>query len=248
MSDESKKVADSASFDNVTSHHVTNGAQEQQDAGEQSGIDRREQSHRVGQAQEEAADAGSSDDGVQTEQLAGEASADEEWQKKIAAAEQRLEEANGKIEILEQEIEEYRNRLARLQADFDNFRRRTNEEKSGYKTAYQAEVVNALLPVLDNLQRALQNVDSGDSLAQGLIMIERQFTDILKSVGVEPIAAVGEQFDPRWHEAIQTIDSLEHKDNEIVAEVTKGYRMSDRLLRASEVIVARRVEDEERPE
>ena len=173
---------------------------------------------------------------TETDAMNGEAAGVDQTEETLEAVKSRLEEESARAE-------EYFKRLQRLQADFDNYRRRTTQEAAQIRQNSRLEVFREMLPVLDNLQRALQAPDSGESLRQGLVMIERQFLDILKQSGIEPIEAVGHPFDPNVHEAVQQVDSKDHADNEIVGELQKGYRMGERVLRVSMVIVARHVEE-----
>lgn len=131
-------------------------------------------------------------------------------------------------------------RLIRLQADYDNFRRRTRQEKEEiYK--YSAEkLVCALLPVLDNFDRALSAEGSSiESFKSGVQMIYKQLMDVLEAEGVKQIPAVGEQFDPQIHEAVMRAESEEHPDNTVIEELRRGYYLKDRVIRPSMVKVVK---------
>jgi molecular chaperone GrpE len=130
----------------------------------------------------------------------------------------------------------------RSAADFDNFRKRTRREVDEARRAGKEDVVRALLPVFDNLERALQSAQrSSDvkAMADGLSMVQRQFTDALGREGIVRVPTVGHPFDPSVHEAIQQVETGEHEPGTIIAEVQPGYRQADRLLRAAMVVVAR---------
>ncbi|MGD0680113.1 MAG: nucleotide exchange factor GrpE [Polyangiaceae bacterium] len=127
-------------------------------------------------------------------------------------------------------------------ADFDNFRKRTRRELDEARRAAREEVVRALLPVFDNLERALQSAQrSSDvkAMAEGLTMVQRQFVEALGREGIARVPTIGHSFDPGIHEAIQQVETDEHPPGTIIAEVQPGYLQAERLLRAAMVVVAR---------
>jgi molecular chaperone GrpE len=130
----------------------------------------------------------------------------------------------------------------RTAADFDNFRKRTRRELDDARRASREEVLRALLPVFDNLDRAIQSAArSSDvkAMVDGLSMVHRQFVDALGREGITKVPTVGQSFDPGIHEAIQQVDTDEHPPGTVISEVQSGYRQGDRLLRAAMVVVAR---------
>ncbi len=130
----------------------------------------------------------------------------------------------------------------RSAADFDNFRKRTRRELDEARRASREEVLRALLPVFDNLDRAIQSaVRSSDvkAMVDGLSMVHRQFVDALGREGITKVPTVGQSFDPSIHEAIQQVDTDEHPPGTVIAEVQSGYSQGERLLRAAMVVVAR---------
>jgi len=145
----------------------------------------------------------------------------------------------------EVEVDELRRTLAerdaqylRLAADFENFRRRRAQE-SVERARYASEsAALALLPVLDNLQRAIQHAPEGDPMVDGVRMVARQFEDALREVGVSVIDAEGRPFDPSVHEAIGGEESPEVSEDTVVAVLQPGYRLHDRVLRPALVRVA----------
>jgi len=149
-------------------------------------------------------------------------------------------------DALRQERDDLRDRLLRTSADFDNYRKRTERERRDQAEYAAADLVKDLLPVVDNLDRALEASVGGvdddprlTALRDGVDMVRRQFLDTLQRRGVEPIPAVGETFDPVWHEALATepvTDGL--TEGQITIEIRRGYRMGQRLLRAAMVKVA----------
>ncbi|HET9050491.1 MAG TPA: nucleotide exchange factor GrpE [Candidatus Dormibacteraeota bacterium] len=131
-------------------------------------------------------------------------------------------------------------RYTRLAADFDNFRKRTAREQ-GERLRYAAEpAARALLPVLDNLRRAVDAApeDADGSLLEGIRFTVRQFEDALESVGVQHIDALGKPFDPAWHEAVAGEESDAVTVDTVVDELQRGYRIGDRVVRPSVVRVA----------
>ncbi|KHE71189.1 nucleotide exchange factor GrpE [Halobacillus sp. BBL2006] len=150
------------------------------------------------------------------------------------------EETNDELEQLRQEKEEINNRLLRLQADYDNFRRRTQKEKEADRKYRSQSLVEELVPVLDNFDRALQVEVDGDAagkFAEGMKMVYQQFKAALDKEGVEEIPAVGEEFDPHLHQAIMQVEDDNYDSNIVVEELQKGYRLKDRVIRPSMVKV-----------
>jgi len=140
---------------------------------------------------------------------------------------------------LRQQKTDLQERLLRLQAEFDNFRKRTDRERMEF-AEYAGEVtVRALLPTLDDFERALKAAGGVENeLTRGIQLIYSRLLESLKKQGLEPIAAEGAQFDPHQHEAIGKLESVDYPDNSIVQEYQRGYRYKGRLLRPSMVQVA----------
>ncbi|SDY51317.1 molecular chaperone GrpE [Evansella caseinilytica] len=144
------------------------------------------------------------------------------------------------LQELESKLEETTNRMLRLQADYDNFRRRTRLEREADAKYRSQRLVEELLPILDNFERAmLTPLDSedGKSFMQGVEMIYRQFQDALAKEGVEPIKTVGEPFDPQVHQAVMQVKVEEYDSNIVVEELQKGYMLKDRVIRPAMVKV-----------
>jgi molecular chaperone GrpE len=131
-------------------------------------------------------------------------------------------------------------RLARLQAEFENARKRNVREQADFREYATAEAVKSFLPVLDNFNLALRSQkDSNDAaLRSGMELIRKQLEDVLSRMGVQPIPAQGQPFDPRVHEAIEMVESSDHDDHEVIDELQRGYKLKDRLLRPAMVRVA----------
>jgi molecular chaperone GrpE len=157
-----------------------------------------------------------------------------ESQAKASAAEQETE-----IDRLRSERAMYLDRLARLQAEFDNYRKRSVREQQEFRDYALVDALKQLLPILDSLDHALrtENASAGDFRA-GVDLIDRQFHDVLSKLGVEPIKASGEPFDPTLHQAIQMVETDETNDNHVIDELQRGYKLHDRLLRPAMVRVA----------
>jgi molecular chaperone GrpE len=141
-------------------------------------------------------------------------------------------------DAIRQERDELRERLLRTAADFDNYRKRTDRERREQAEYASADLVRDLLPVIDDLERALAAAGTGDD-PQLAALRRGVFLDVLARRGVEPIETVGQQFDPVWHEALATEPAEGRAEDEITAEIRRGYRMGQRLLRAALVKVAR---------
>ncbi len=142
----------------------------------------------------------------------------------------------------ERERDDYYDRLLRITAEFDNYRKRVERERRDLAEATAADIITDLLPVLDDLERALQvpaTTAEAEAYRRGFEIIHKQWLDVLRKRGVTPIEAVGQEFDPRYHEAIAHEANGAHGDGEIVGEVRRGYLLRDRLLRASMVRVAK---------
>ncbi|MBX6377973.1 MAG: nucleotide exchange factor GrpE, partial [Clostridia bacterium] len=136
-------------------------------------------------------------------------------------------------------VEELQSQMLRLRADYDNFRRRMLTEQSRWQEAAVAAFATAVLPVLDNLERAAAApAENAESLRQGIDLVLRQFRDVLAREGIEPVPAVGERFDPNRHEAIAREESDACTEERVVEEYQKGYVYRGRLLRPSLVKVA----------
>lgn len=144
-------------------------------------------------------------------------------------------------EALRRERDDYYERLLRITAEFDNYRKRTERERRERAEMAGMDVVRDLLPVVDDLERALAApIDaSGAALRGGIELIHRQLVDVLRRRGVEPLDVVGQAFDPEWHEAVANEPANGRPDGEITAEVRRGYRVGQKLLRAAMVRVAK---------
>ncbi|TMF09375.1 MAG: nucleotide exchange factor GrpE [Chloroflexi bacterium] len=144
------------------------------------------------------------------------------------------------LQAARDEVQANFGRYQRLAADFENYKRRTRQELADRTQYANEELLRKLLPILDNLRRALDHAPEGidRNWFEGLRMVVRQFEDTLQAQGVSPIPAVGEKFDPSQHEAIAREETDEHEEGTIVEEMQPGYRLHERVLRPTLVKVA----------
>jgi molecular chaperone GrpE len=130
-------------------------------------------------------------------------------------------------------------RLARMQAEFENARKRTLREQEDFRDYALADAIKTLIPVLDSFDRALATSPEKSEFHIGVELIHKQLQDALAKIGVRPVSAKGERFDPRYHEAIEMVDTEEVEDHQVLEELQRGYKLKDRLLRPAMVKVAR---------
>ena len=158
-----------------------------------------------------------------------------------AAEGEVMDETEAKIAELEQKAADNFDKYQRCLAEFDNFRKRTSKEKASMYDDGVRETVEKLLPVVDNLERAVaaqENVDAEDAFLKGVQMTLKQFMEILNGMGVEEIKALGEKFNPNLHAAVAHEDDDAYGENEIILEMLKGYQYKDKVIRHSMVKVA----------
>jgi len=146
---------------------------------------------------------------------------------------------SAEIQKLKAERDTLLDRLARMQADFENARKRAAREQQDFRDYALADAIKALLPTLDSFERALQSSAGEESeLRGGVELIYKQLQDSLMKLGLRPIPAKGEPFDPRLHEAIEMVETTDAPDHQILEELQRGYKLKDRLLRPAMVKVA----------
>jgi len=160
-----------------------------------------------------------------------------------AEAAEAVEEAPADpLELARAEAAKMREMLVRTAADFDNFRKRTRRELEDARRGGREDLLKELLPVFDNLERAIQSAQRATdvkAVADGLTMILKQVEATLGRVGINRIPTTGNPFDPSLHEAIQQVETDEHPPGTVVAEVQPGYSTGDKLVRAAMVVVAK---------
>ena len=159
------------------------------------------------------------------------------------SAEQDSETVTPEVDPKDERIKSLELQVKTVTADFYNYRQRTTKERQETRKRAQEDVIVSILPVLDNLDRALEAASSEDtaSIIKGVEMVQRQFVGVLETLGVSIIKAEGEKFDPALHDASGTEkvddDSL---DGKVIAERLKGYRTKDRVLRPAQVVVGKK--------
>tara|TARA_B100001123_G_scaffold70320_1_gene78713 strand:- start:273 stop:887 length:615 start_codon:yes stop_codon:yes gene_type:complete len=140
----------------------------------------------------------------------------------------------------QEQIDDLNDRVVRLTADYDNYRKRAQRDKTEVRQFANQGILEKLLPVLDNFEMAITAVkDADSSVRDGVQMIYDQLLSVLKMEGVEPIDAVGEQFDPNLHEAISQEESKDAEEGEILKQIQRGFKLNDRLVRPARVVVAK---------
>jgi molecular chaperone GrpE len=147
--------------------------------------------------------------------------------------------ADSELQKLKSERDTLLDRLARLQAEFENSRKRAAREQQEFRDFATADAIKALLPALDSFERALQTPSTQlYEFRNGIELIYKQLQDALNKLGVRPVPAKGERFDPHVHEAIEMVDTTEVPDHQVMDELQRGYKLKDRLLRPAMVRVA----------
>jgi molecular chaperone GrpE len=129
-------------------------------------------------------------------------------------------------------------RVARVQAEFENARKRAEREKADFRDYATGQVVEKFLPVLDNFELALKSESSTEQLRSGVELIVKQMEEVLRQLNVNPIATIGEPFDPHQHEALGTVERDDLPDHSVAEEIRRGYKLRDRLLRPAMVRIA----------
>ncbi len=152
-----------------------------------------------------------------------------------------VEENQAEMEALIAERDDYKNKWARAMADLDNYRRRIQKEMEDDRKYAALPLLKAVLPGLDGLQLALKAAETSQNAEQlitGVQMVAKQFETSLANVGIKPIEAVGQPFDPNFHEAITQRPSADHPPMTVLDEVERGYTLHDRVVRPTKVIVS----------
>ena len=149
---------------------------------------------------------------------------------------------NKEVEELSQKLADMQDKFQRTLAEFDNFRKRTSKEKASMYDDGVRDTIEKLLPIFDNLERAIASVDGkvdeNDPLLKGVKMTDKQLKEILAAMGVEEIKALGEKFDPNLHAAVAHVEDENFGENEVVLDMMKGYKYKEKVIRHSMVKVA----------
>ena len=150
---------------------------------------------------------------------------------------QKIEENKTEM-VSKQDYDELDDRFKRILAEFENFKKRSGKERELLYNSILSDVIEVFLPVVDNLENAAKVETEDSNYKQGVELVLKQFKDVLKSKGVEEIKALGETFDPELHEAVGSIQNEELGEKEIAQEYRKGYKIGNRVIRHSMVVVA----------
>ncbi len=148
-----------------------------------------------------------------------------------------IKELKKVLEEKQAELEALNDKYLRLMAEYDNFRKRTQKEREGIYTDACTDVISSILPVIDNVERAVTFNDA-QSVSKGVEMILRSFIEILEKLGVHEIESLGKTFDPNLHNAVMHIEDEQYGENEIIEVLQKGYIKGDKVIRFSVVKVA----------
>ena len=145
------------------------------------------------------------------------------------------------VDTLRKEKDALQDRLLRIAAEFDNYRKRVDRDRRDQAESATADALIDLLPIVDDLERALKAPAAGDveSFKKGIELIHQQMLELLRKRGVKPIEAVGVEFDPRYHQAVVQESSADHREGEVMEEYARGYMLGERLLRPAMVKVAK---------
>jgi molecular chaperone GrpE len=144
------------------------------------------------------------------------------------------------LEELRRERDAVQDRLLRTAAEFDNYRKRMDRDRRDLAEYTAGEVLGEFLPIIDNLERALQAAPQDDPLRKGVELVHKQMLDLLRKRGVKPIESLGTDFDPNFHQAVIHEESAAHREGEVMEELQRGYVVGERLLRPAMVKVAKR--------
>ncbi len=180
----------------------------------------------------------------QTEEIKDEAQSAEETQETEQTSDTVSDEINteeSEAEKLKSDLENLNNQYIRLAADFENYRKRQAQERESLLKYGAQECLKKVIEVADNFDRALQtveNIDNIDKMKETFYILNKQLTDSLTKLGLEQIKSVGEKFDPNLHEAVMQTPTEEYPEETIIAEMQKGYKMGDKVLRPAMVNVA----------
>ena len=162
----------------------------------------------------------------------------ENEEKKENKKDEKLEQKESKEMVPKEDYDALDDHFKRILAEFENFKKRSMKEREGLYNSILSDVIEVILPVVDNLENAAKVETKDESYKQGVELVLKQFKDVLKSKGVEEIKAVGETFDPELHEAVGSIQDETKGEKEIAQEYRKGYKIGDKVIRHSMVVVA----------
>ena len=164
----------------------------------------------------------------------------EEIKEEKNTVEEKDEQTKLKDTILmkKEKLDEQEDRLKRLMAEFDNFKKRSSKEREGLYNSLISDIFSSLLPVIDNLEKAVEAKTEDEAYKQGVELVLKQFKDVLAANGVQEIEAVGQVFDPELHEAVASVTDENLGEKVIKEEYRKGYKIGSKVIRHSMVVVA----------
>ena len=162
---------------------------------------------------------------------------DVEMQENNKRADEMIE-LKKQIESQKVQIDETEDRLKRVAAEFDNYKKRSSKERDGLYNSLISDIVSNFLPILDNLEKAVEAETKDEEYKKGIELVLKQFKDVLAAKGVTEIETIGKTFDPELHEAVSSVQDDTKGEKEIVQEYRKGYMIGNRVIRHSMVIVA----------
>jgi len=168
---------------------------------------------------------------------ASESSSVEVKAEELPASRGEIDQLQTEYDQLKKERDGLMDRLARLQAEFENARRRAEKEKADFRDYATGSVVEQFLPVLDNFELALKSTGTTEQLKAGVELIVKQMEEILRGFHVQPVPSVGQEFDPRHHEAMGSVEREDLPDQQVAEEIRKGYKLREKLLRPALVRV-----------
>ena len=145
---------------------------------------------------------------------------------------------DNELNSVKAELEETTDRLKRLMAEFDNFKKRSAKEREGLYNSLLSDIVGSFLPVVDNLEKAVNSNTEDEGYKQGVELVLKQFMDVLSSLGVKEIEGVGSTFNPEYHEAVSSVQDETLGEKEIKEVFRKGYKIGEKVIRHSMVVVA----------
>ena len=163
---------------------------------------------------------------------------EKEEQKQEEQEVQEVKQEKTELQLKQEELDDITDRYKRILAEFENYKKRSSKERDSLYSSVLSDVVEAILPVLDNLENAAKVETEDENYKKGVEMVLQQFKTVLQSKGVEEIKAVGETFDPELHEAVSSIQNEELGEKEIAEEYRKGYKIGTKVIRHSMVVVA----------
>ena len=163
---------------------------------------------------------------------------EKESNEKIEKEEIKENENKIKEMVPKQDYDELEDRFKRILAEFENYKKRSNKEREGLYNSILSDIIEVILPVVDNLENAAKIETTDENYKQGVELVLKQLKDVLKSKGVEEINALGETFDPELHEAVSSVQDENLGEKEITQEYRKGYKIGNKVIRHSMVVVA----------